>query len=399
MLSQRETHREGKQPAVISNGTLRNIKVVVARHCFGGIGDHLSCLIGAWWLARRTGRTLVVDWRGSRFNADPAMRNNCFLSYFEPRQTLAGVPVIADNSVADLQYPMPIWPEKWTAAGLAGLNHLKHSAAEVAAVNHLVTSDTDPAEPTIVVNQWVEPPPPPAAVKELLADLPLARRIRMEAQQFWDKEIGSAFAVGIHIRHGNGENVGARAAYWLGPIALMRQLSLNARNDVHRPGLFGRFSDNMPASLVGASNQAAAERRFCRRVARDYRALAERLGASNAVPFLFCDSTQIIETMRELLPNLVVRPKLLPAKGEGPLHQFEADAANAVSQQAIRGGTVPEQITLDMFVELDLMQRCQALIYMDSGFSLLARTALAPSHQLRLKPDLANRLITRAMSR
>jgi hypothetical protein len=397
MLTEREIVVK-KKPTMTSNVTLINSKVVVARHCFGGIGDHLSCLIGAWWLARRTGRTLVVDWRGSRFNADPTMRNNCFLSYFEPRQTLAGVPLVADNSVGDLQYPMPVWPEKWSPAGLASPNHLKHSAAEVAAVNSLVTSDIDPAEPTIVLNQWVEPPPPPAAVKLMLAELPLASRIRTEAQQFWDKQIGSAFAVGIHIRHGNGENVGARAAYWLGPIALMRQLSLNARNDVHRPGLFGRFSDNMPDSLVGAANQAAAERRFCRRVAADYRALAQKLQASNAVPFLFCDSTQIIETMRQLLPNLVVLPKLLPAKGEGPLHQFDAETAST-SQEGIRGGTVAEQITLDMFVELDLMQRCQALIYMDSGFSLLARTALEQSHQLRLKPNLANRLITRAMSR
>ena len=43
-------------------------QVVVARHPNGGIGDHLSCLIGAWFYAKRTGRTLVIDWRGSRFN-------------------------------------------------------------------------------------------------------------------------------------------------------------------------------------------------------------------------------------------------------------------------------------------------------------------------------------------
>lgn len=378
--------------------TPANPNVVVARHCFGGIGDHLSCLIGAWWLARRTGRTLVVDWRGSRFNADPTMRHNCFSRYFEPRQTLAGVPIIADDSVASLQYLTPIWPAKWTPAGLAAPNHLKHSAEKVAAVNDLVTSDRIPTEPTIVLNQWVEPPPPPEMVRLLLADLRLAAPIHAEAQEFWDRHIGSAFAVGIHIRHGNGENVGARAAYWLGSIALMRQLSLNARNDVHRPGLFGRFSDNMPASLVGTSSQAAAERRFCRKVSADFQALTQKLGAGNAVPFLFCDSKQIIETLRQFLPDLVVRPKLLPEKGDGPLHQFEANAADQTTEGAIRGGTVREQITLDMFIELDLMQRCQALMYMDSGFSILARTSLDQSHQLRLLPNRINRLIARAMS-
>ena len=372
--------------------------VVVARHCFGGIGDHLSCLIGAWWLARRTGRTLVVDWRGSRFNADPTMSKNCFFNYFEPQQTLGGVQVLADDTVGNLQYLTPIWPKKWTLMSLASSNHLKHSADEIAAVNDLVTSDKNPAGPTIVLNQWVEPLPPPEMVRLLLGDLRPAKPIRTEAQQFWDQQIGSAFAVGIHIRHGNGENVGARAAYWLGPIALVRQLSMNARNDVHRPGLFGRFSDNMPASLVGTSSQAAAERRFCRKVAADFRAFTQKLNITNAAPVLFCDSRPIIETIRQFLPNLVVRPKLLPEKGEGPLHQFETETADRAVPDGIRGGTVAEQITLDMFVELELMQRCQALMYMDSGFSILARAKLDQSHQLRLQPNRTNRLITRAMS-
>ncbi|WFU18775.1 nodulation protein NodZ [Bradyrhizobium sp. CB3481] len=369
--------------------------VIIARHCFGGIGDHLSCLIGAWWLARRTARTLVVDWRGSRFNADPTMRRNCFFHYFEPRQAMGGVRIIADDSVGGLQYRTPIWPAKWTQADLTSSDHLKHSAEEVAAVNELVTSERKPIEPTVVLNQWVEPPPPREMVRLLLAELHLAEPIRAEAQGFWNEQIGSAFAVGIHLRHGNGENVGARAAYWLSPFALSRQLSLNARNDVHRPGLFGRFSDNMPASFVGMSSQAGAERRFCRKVAADFHAFAERLNAVNAVPFLFCDSMQIIDTLREFLPNLVVRPKVLPEKGDGPLHQFEA---KPVGQNGTRIGTVPEQVTLDMFVELDLMQRCQALMYMDSGFSILARTMLEQSRQLRLQPSRTNRLIVRAMS-
>jgi hypothetical protein len=326
------------------------------------------------------------------------MSRNCFFRYFEPRQMLCGVQIIADDSVGGLQYRTPIWPAKWTLENLAGSGHLKHTAEEVAAVNELVTSERKPIEPTIVLNQWVEPPPPPEMVRLLLAELRLAKPIHAEAQRFWDKQIGSASAVGIHIRHGNGENVGARAAYWLGPIALMRQLSLNARNDVHRPGLFGRFSDNMPTSLVGMPSQAATERRFCRKVAADFHAFSERLNILEAIPFLFCDSMQIIDTLREFLPNLVVRPKLLPGKGDGPLHQFEAKAVDHVAQNGIRAGTVPEQITLDMFVELDLMQRCQALMYMDSGFSILARTRLEQSHQLRLQPSRTNRLIVRAMS-
>ena len=110
-------------------------RYVVARYCFGGIGDHLSCIIGAWWLARRTGRTLVVDWRGSRFNADPLMQHNCFHDFFEAKQTLGGVEVVADDSVGAIHYSAPMWPEKWTPSALASPDHMKHTSTEKAAVN------------------------------------------------------------------------------------------------------------------------------------------------------------------------------------------------------------------------------------------------------------------------
>lgn len=373
-------------------------RFVVARHCFGGIGDHLSCLVGAWWLARRTGRALVIDWRGSRFNPDPLMQRNCFDIFFEPGRTLGGVELIADDSVGAIQYPVPIWPKKWSPPILATPDHMKHTAEEVSTVNRIVTSDEDPAEPTIVLNQWVEPPPPRDAVRQLLVELTAAASIRAEAQLFWDEHVGLDSAVAIHLRHGNGENVGLRASYWLGPFALMRQLARNARNDVHRPGLFGQFSDNMPPSLVGMPSQAAAERRFCRRVAAEFHALVQAADLSNPIPFLFCDAQQVVEPMREVLPSLVVRPKRLRDRGGGPLHQFGATAENS-SHAGIRSGTVADDITHDMFVELELMRRCHGLVYMESGFSLLARIGLEEKRVCLLRPSFTNRFITKVMGR
>src|ERR1700741_3157534 len=112
------------------------MRFVVARHCNAGIGDHLSCLIGAWWLAKRTGRTLVVDWRGSRFNPDPSLTRNCFFSFFESVPSLAGVPVVAGDDVSAITYPEPIWPQKWTAESLASSDHLSHTSEEIVAINH-----------------------------------------------------------------------------------------------------------------------------------------------------------------------------------------------------------------------------------------------------------------------
>ena len=374
-------------------------RYVVARHCFAGIGDHLSCLAGAWWFAKRTDRVLVVDWRGSRFNSDPNMRRNCFHQYFEPRRSLGGVSVIADDAVRDLDYPAPIWPEKWTHASLAGRNHLTHTASEIDAVNRIVTSDEDLSQPTVVFNQWIEPSPPRQAVRAFLAELQPIEAIRAEAEQFRDEQIGPVPAVAIHLRHGNGENIGTRASYWLGPVALIRQLMANARNDMHRPGLSGRFSDNMPPSLVGTPSQAGAERRFCRRVAAEFHALSRDTGLTDAVPVLFCDAAPIAGVLSEFLPTLRVLPKELPGRGDGPLHQLDAASIEYSEESGIKSGTVADTRTWDMFVELELMRRCHGLVYMDSWFSLLTRMTLDESRVRLLRPNAVNASISKLMNR
>lgn len=373
------------------------MKFVVARHCHGGIGDHLSCLIGAWWLAKRTGRRLVVDWRGSQFNPDASLTSNCFSRYFESCARLGGVEVVADDQVGNFRYPEPLWPSKWTAPALASRYHMKHSADEVIQLNRLVNSNEDREEPTVIINQWVDFLPH-IAPQEFISELQFADSIRTEASRFWAENVGSAQAIAIHIRHGNGENVGARAAYWLGPIALMRQLSLNIRNDLHAEGLAGEFADNMPKSLVGTLGQTLAEERFCRHIATQVDGLRERLGLRDAVPFLFCDSGRVIEIFRSVMPSTVVRPKQLRPVGEGPLHQIRSRSVKLGEQDGVLTGTVDQAVALDMFVELELMRRCAGLVYMDSGFSLLARLGLGSDRLHRLRPALANRMIVRVAS-
>jgi hypothetical protein len=373
-------------------------RYVVARHCFGGIGDHLLCLIGAWWVARRTGRILVVDWRGSRFNPNPP-GGNCFYSYFERVTTLGGVEIIADDTVAEIDFPLPMWPNKWTTATLKSPDHIKHTSTEVSDVNKMVNSDADVAQPTVVLNQWIKPLPPRDAMREMLRDLRAVESIRARADDFWGEHIDSRPAVAIHLRHGNGENIGLRAAFWLGPIALAKQLMLDAGNDIHKSGLSGRFSDNAAESLVGSPSQSGAERRFGRRVAAEFRSLSQITVLANAVPFLFCDSAQIIKMMKEILPNLVACPKRLLNRGEGPLHQFDAGAVRHSENGGVRGGTIANEITNEMFVELELMRRCAALIYMDSGFSIVSRIMLDDSRLVPLTPNFVNRFVPKIIRR
>jgi Nodulation protein Z (NodZ) len=322
------------------------------------------------------------------------MESNCFFSYFSTRPDIGGVEIIAGNDVSTIKFPTPVWPVKWTPDALASPNHMHHDAAEIAKANQLVTSDNDPLEPTIVLNQWLDMPPDREAVRTFLQDLTPVESIADEAQRFWNTHIGEAPAVAIHIRHGNGENLGSRAAYWLGPVALTKQLLINARNDVHKRGVSGRFSDNMPQSLIGASDQARYERRFCRAVA----AACDGLSIPNAVPILFSDADHIVEMMSEFLPTVVAKPKRGVKRGEGPLHQIAAGSVRE-DGRGIRGGTISDDIVFDMFVELELMRRCSGLVFMDSGFSLLARAGLSENSQMRLKPNLVNRVISRMVGR
>jgi len=59
---------------------------------------------------------------------------------------------------------------------------------------------------------------------------------------------------------------------------------------------------------------------------------------TDAVPFLFCDAAQIVETIREVLPAVVVRPKRLRETGGGPLHQLDATAVRRGPTTAYAAG-------------------------------------------------------------
>jgi hypothetical protein len=335
--------------------------------------------MGAWWLAKRTNRTLVVDWRGSRFNPDKSFGKNCFFKFFQRRERLAGVEVLADDECLEIEYPIPIWPDKWSSELLKLALHVPHTFTEISQVNSLITSDANPSAPTVVLNQWIDPLPPGNAIAELFEDLQMKPGITEAADRFWLNHVGSSRAIAIHIRHGNGENIGARAAYWLGPFQLCQQLLLNAGNDVHAPGTSGRFDDNMPQSLVDGYNQV---RRFCSKFAKSYGAFLQSTGLQHGVPILFTDAKIVIDAMREVIPNIVVPEKSMRLDGRGPLHQKSE-------------GVVSEQATREMLVDLELMNRCSALAFMDSGFSIMLRTRLSEDVQLRIRPFFLNRLIVR----
>src|SRR5437868_9204252 len=71
----------------------REARYLVTRpHPGSGIGSNLVSLAGAIWFGEQTGRTVVVDWRGSAFLKDQTA--NYFTEFFETPSAIQGVPVI-----------------------------------------------------------------------------------------------------------------------------------------------------------------------------------------------------------------------------------------------------------------------------------------------------------------
>ena len=247
----------------------------------------------------------------------------------------------------------------------------------------------DRPEPTVIFNQWIHPSPPKFAAVEFLKELSIATDIRNTGDQIWQENLGESPGIAIHIRHGNGENIGLRAAYWLDPWTLFRQLRLNANIDVHQDGLQGRFGDNMPDSLIPTTHFGVSQKCFLKTIAARVNHMKRTRQLIHARPILFCDSPIVAHEMKALLPDLVVPSKYFLAAGHGPLH----------SQHHNKNILVPvnERISFDMILELELMRRCSALVCMDSNFSILSRILLNDDHIDFLCPTLLNRLVLKIM--
>jgi hypothetical protein len=373
-------------------------RYVVARYAYGGIGDHISCLVGAWYFARRTGRVLVVDWRGSRFSDDPALARNAFERWFAPLGTIEGVRSITDDSVASIDWEGPIWPPKWSIDDLRTSVHVRHSAEELRETSALIGSNDDRPEPIVVFNSWLDPWPPRDAAKRFFAHLRFQPEIEAAAEAFRAQVLGGAESIAIHIRHGNGENIGRRAAYWLSPVALVRQLLRNRAVSMHGGSVWGRFHDNMPESLVGTEGQRGGERAFLRKVAGAVNALRTGQGLDGAKPLLFTDAPHIAGLLRAYLPDLQAFEVPPRESNAGPLHQV-VPVEVAGRSDALQSTIVDVETTWQMMLELTVMRSAAGLVYMDSGFSAVVRNELDPARVFVLQPSAVNKLIVKVESR
>jgi hypothetical protein len=283
-----------------------------------GVGSNVASLAGAVWLARETGRTLVVDWRGTVFLQDKAL--NYFTEFFDAVPEILGVPVLYAPSADAGDYDEPGDNVRVVAGG--EYRRLRELVAETSA-RHVVLTPFHPPER---VDRDGDPVRQLAFTKEVYRYVAARADLRAEIEAFYAERVAHPFVVGLNVATGNG-------AYAKGtPLYKQRvDTSILEREKL----LLGRL-----------------ERAVRRCTANLPRYLRDQVRV-----FYATDSSRMSELLSRL-PNSVTRRTIYPPPGSGRyFNDFESlgttDRANAAD------------IVADMF----LLARCNALVRNFSMFN------------------------------
>ncbi|MCG8466986.1 MAG: nodulation protein NodZ [Gemmatimonadetes bacterium] len=312
--------------------TDREERFVISRRS-SGLGDCIHSLMSAWYYAKRTGRTLVVDWRRSRY-VDERGRN-AFPALFEPVSAIDGVPVICDESVGTARFPAPVYTTVGARGPLEALgatwstrlpllwrlpfarSMLREAERDEA---RLVESGRDVASPTVLLQACLPVALPAAESRAFLSRLRPRPEIQAEIERYAASRFGGSPVIALHVRHGNGGDVMNHAKYW---------------------------SDETRAI---ADIRGAVDR------------VRSTLGDESLV-FLCTDSKRVEEEIASSISNVITRDKYLRPIDAGELHD----------RGARRGGRL--ESARDAVAEMFLLGKADGLVCYppDSYFSLYAR--------------------------
>jgi hypothetical protein len=275
-----------------------------------GLGDRLICLGAAWLFARHTGRTLVADWRHGAYATRDG--TNLFALCFEPLPEVAGVPFIGDNRVAGLSLPRPRHPAHWNDDRWLASPPLRMSSApregRDAAVA-MIRAGGDVPAPTVVFDACVNDGLVSVAdSRTFLSSLCPVASVAQQVAAFRDEQLRGNPFIGLHVRHGNGDQVGTHARYW--------------------------HSFWASIDRCGRAVQAA------------------RWHLGEDLPVLLCtDSVDVQRALCTTIPGVITRPKAFRPPGAGELH----------------GGRAGDQTRDDALVEMLLLAEATALIRYPPG--------------------------------
>jgi hypothetical protein len=286
----------------------KNMRFVVSKR-WAGFGDSLISLVNAWRYAKNTKRTLVIDWRFSRYLPESKIKTNAFSLFFKPITDIEGVPIICDDSVNNLNYPVPFFPDKWNDTNInqkefnyywAGWKIDKNEA------NDLIKIKKDaPASVVVFDVPLYKTGLSLRSYRKFLSKLKLREPIQKKVDDFVDKNFKGKKVIGLHLRHGNNECKGYYKKKW--------------------------WVDE--SKIIDKCYEAIKE--------------AERKIGCKCIVFLCTDSKYTEKKFKSIIPNIITRKKRFAPLNKGPLH---------VPSLGIKGA-------VDALVEMFLLSHCDALIY------------------------------------
>jgi hypothetical protein len=261
---------------------------------------------------------------------DPA--NNLFDVLFRNRTDIAGVPIITGETLADFQFPEPIYPPGWDQGNIHRIpdRYIPSDALDAAYPElhfkradqyFMCTRGDDPEAPTVVFHHGLRDVeknqrhvpylPHSEIVKMFFDDLAESESVMSLADDFASVHFDQRPVIGMHIRHGNGE-----------------------------------FT-NRSRDRLGKDPRLLLDR--CK-------AVLKSLGFENGdakTLFLCSDSVEVYGCFREWAPDLISTEKNLLPQGAGALHQGDRSIESAISA----------------FAEMLLLSRCDALVHTQSQFT------------------------------
>ncbi|MCG2632936.1 MULTISPECIES: nodulation protein NodZ [Bradyrhizobium] len=188
-----------------------------------GFGDCLWSLASAWQYSKRTGRTLVIDWRGSCYLSDPF--TNAFSVFFEPLDNISGVPVICDDKINQLCFPGPFFPHWWNRPAIDGVyrsdDQIFHERDEL---RRLLVTSRDIQANTIVCDACLMWGCDQEAERNIFQSITPRQEIRRRIDDVYHRAFEGHDVIGIHVRHGNGEDTMGHRPYWTDPRVAMEQV-------------------------------------------------------------------------------------------------------------------------------------------------------------------------------
>lgn len=281
-----------------------------------GFGDCLWSLAAAWQYAKRTGRTLVIDWRGSCYLDEPF--TNAFGVFFEPIQDIAGVRVVCDDQINQLSFPRPFFPTWWNRPSIDCVYRPDEQIfRERDELRRLLEDQDDTHANTVVCDACLMWGCDQDAERQIFRAIKLRSEIQARIDAIYQEHFEGRSVIGVHVRHGNGEDIMGHTPCWADPQRALRQVC------------------------------AAIEK-------------AKASPHAKPVTVLLCtDSPKVLSQVSASFPDLFTISKRFQADQAGPLHSAELGAEGGFSA----------------LVEMYLLGRCDTVIRFPptSAFTRYAR--------------------------